>query len=353
MLTPNYNINVGNYNLTFQSGLFAKGMASVEISSGWEDLIDNCTITLPKQTYTKPQGFGQTTGTEQLTAFGSNVYFQRGQNVAVSLGYDGNLTSRFTGLISKVSPKIPIKIQCEDDGQRLKQSVVNSYSQASGNTIATLLKNVLPIDPRTGNQYLFQADNITVGKLTFTKCSVMELLDFLKRHFGLTVFSRAGIIHVGFAYPTNIVAVNATSIPPLFKFQRNIISDNLDFFRAEDIDYKVVATNIRSDNSRKTFTFGNVDGEVRSIVLYDVADSDVKTIATDLLNRFKYTGFRGTFTTFLDPIINHGDAIELQDEVIPDRNGIYLVKKVMTSLSSDGGRQTISLDRLISKPVGS
>lgn len=318
-------------------------LTEVSINSSWEDLVSTGTLTLPKKIKIR------TTGKylDDIT-IGANPIFRRGQQIKISLGYDGNLTKRFEGIITKVSPKIPLRLTFEDDGFRLKQSICPKYSQTSGK-ISTILRTVLPIDPRTGKQYKFQTDDITVGKFTIEKASVMEFLNYLKQHFGFSVYFRDNTIFVGFAYTQNNIASFSVPNTPLnvFEFQRNIISDNLEYAREEDLRYKVTVVNIMRDNSRKTFDFGDIDGELRTFNFYDVPDADIKTMATNMLNRFKFTGFRGSFTAFLDPIVKHGDAIQLVDKIMPDRNGVYLVKRVVTTSGINGGRQVITLDRVI------
>ena len=319
-------------------------MHNVSINSSWENLIDTCTLVLPKKVKVRKTG----RYLDPITS-GNNVIFRRGDGITVNLGYDGNLTRRFQGVISHVNPKVPVQLLCEDDGFRLKQSICPKYFQESG-TLSNILKTILPIDVRTGKQYVFHCDDIRLGKFTIEKCSVMELLDYLKKHFGFSIYFRDNILFVGLAYTQQKIADFSNPDTPLnvFHFQKNIIStNNLEFFREEDIKYKVTSVSWQPDNSKKIFNFGDVDGELRTLNFYGLSDADVKKLSIDWLGRFKYTGFRGSFTAFLDPIVQHGDAIVLRDAIIPDRNGTYLVKKVVTESGVNGGRQTITLDRIL------
>jgi hypothetical protein len=61
------------------------------------------------------------------------------------------------------------------------------------------------------------------------------------------------------------------------------------------------------------------------------------------LEKFRYTGFRGTFKTFGVPIVRHGDKVQLVDPVIKDRNGLYIAKGIETTFGLDGYRQQIEL----------
>lgn len=78
-----------------------------------------------------------------------------------------------------------------------------------------------------------------------------------------------------------------------------------------------------------------------------MSDADLLKLATEALEKLKYEGFRGSFTTFLQPMVRHGMAVKLIDPLIPDRNGVYLVRQVITRFGMEGGRQEITLDRKI------
>jgi hypothetical protein len=80
---------------------------------------------------------------------------------------------------------------------------------------------------------------------------------------------------------------------------------------------------------------------------YNISQATLKQLANEALEKLKYEGFRGSFTTFLQPWVKHGDAIKLIDSRIPDRNGVYLVRQVVANFSMAGGRQEITLDRKI------
>lgn len=63
------------------------------------------------------------------------------------------------------------------------------------------------------------------------------------------------------------------------------------------------------------------------------------------LQKVTYTGFYGIFTKFLYPYVKWGDVIYISDPLIPERNGFYYVKKVVTKANfSDGLIQEVTID---------
>jgi hypothetical protein len=113
----------------------------------------------------------------------------------------------------------------------------------------------------------------------------------------------------------------------------------------EDIRIKIIATNINDDNTKFEVTVGDPNGEIRKLPFYNRTKAELTEAAERELERYKISGWVGSFTTFLKPKIKHGDLINLVDSNVPDRNGTYLVSKVETSTGVSGGRQTVTLDR--------
>ena len=121
-------------------------------------------------------------------------------------------------------------------------------------------------------------------------------------------------------------------------------TSNLIYQRNDDQKIKVRAVSIYPDNTKKEVVVGDSDGGERTQYFYDVPESSLKTYAEQQLEKFKYTGWRGEFTTFVNPFIKHGDAVKLSSQKVPDANGTYLVKRVITESGMGGGRQTVELD---------
>jgi len=335
MLRLSSHIELGNYKFDFVN--------SVEITSTWENITDTCTLKIPKKVRIEKDGFF----TEAITA-GPDALWKRNDPVKIYLGYDDNNDLRFDGVLTHITPRLPLEFKCEDKMFLLKQQIVEKYSKPSV-TLRQMLTDILPIDPTTGKQYAFDCEDISLGKFIIEKCTVVELFDYLKKTpFGLSSYFQDGLLYVGFAYKlSNISQV----VGPLaeFEFQRNVIDDaNLDYIRDDDVRLKVRVVNRNAQNKIKEYFFGDlVSGELRTIHTYNLAEDDINKIGNEALQKYKYEGFRGSFTTFLQPYVKHGQAIRLVDNRVPDRTGVYLARQVVTTFGMDGGRQEITLDRKI------
>lgn len=316
---------------------------NVEIVSTWENITDTCTITVPKKLRVKRDGFF----TDAITA-GDEALWKRNDPVKIYLGYDDNNDLRFEGVLTRIAPKIPLAFSCEDNMFLLKQQIISKYSKPSV-SLPQMLKDILPIDPRTGKQYEFEAEDIGLGKFVIEKCTIVEVFDYLKKApFGLSSYFQNGKLYVGFAYKISSINDIATGDLQEFEFQRNVINDSqLDYIRDDDVRLKVRVVNRNAKNRITESEYGDVNGELRTIQVYNLTQADADKIGNEALQKYKYEGFRGSFTTFLQPMVQHGQAIKMIDPLIPDRSGVYLVRKVVTTFGMNGGRQEITLDRKI------
>jgi hypothetical protein len=143
-----------------------------------------------------------------------------------------------------------------------------------------------------------------------------------------------------------------------FAFQKNIISDNLIFKRVEDIKlgancYSLNKVNAGGTNKngspkirqKRLSTFvGEKDGEIRTLYFWDIkTEAELKVLGNRELRKFYYTGYTGSFVTFGLPSVKHGDEVVIIDNILPERDGSYLVKGVKKSFGVNGFRQEIEL----------
>ena len=59
----------------------------------------------------------------------------------------------------------------------------------------------------------------------------------------------------------------------------------------------------------------------------------------------QYSGSRGTITTFLEPSVKHGDTVKIISRKFPEKEGDFLVKKVIKNFGLNGGRQEVTLSQ--------
>lgn len=361
-----------------------------QCSSGWENLTNNATVVIPKNVVAKDLNGNDVPllGTNINIGNGDNPLFLRGDKITVSSGYwyvndlgaqVQDVTLKFEGFISKVHSKMPITLECEDNGWILKQIKAPDKVYGDGVSIQSIMKELVK---GTGIEVVTDSTTkvqFTVGTFFTKNETVMEVLARLKSVYKIGAYIKGNELRL--FYPTYYQRdVQNPSKPFIFRFQKNIISDNLEYQRKEDIVisataesyYKEKVSGTTKDGAGKTTTrklmvFVSLDGRgklvgrkitntseipqnvsgERMTFFYPWATTvdELIKLATAQLEKKYYTGFKGYFTTFGIPFIPMGDNVKIEDPILQDRNGTYKVKSV-TYMSgvTIGQRQVITLD---------
>lgn len=303
-------------------GPFAfKGVTEVQVESSWDNLTDTCTLVFPRRVAWK--------GRELAT--GADPLLKRKMPATVRLGYGDQNTEVFRGYVRDISGEIPVRVECEDAMYLLKQgSVTMSYRDVS---LATLLADVVG----GAVPYKVVADQ-PLGQLRISNASPAKVLEYLRERYFVRSFFREGILYVGLAYVAELQRERK------FRFDRNVIANNLEFRERDDVKMSLKGVIMLPGNKKEEVTVGDEFGEVRTFHYYNISKADAKKRLEEEIERLKFTGYRGTFTTFGSPDVRHGDIVDLSDPVYPDRAGRYLVKSVKTAFGSGGYRQEVELE---------
>ena len=377
---------------------------SFEVEETWTSLTNKGKLTLPKNVYIIDGKTGDKKtlyGTSDPNKFITNL-FMRGDAVTITSGYYMydmrgieylDVTGVYSGFITKVGSKLPIELDLEDNMWLLKQIRCKPQVWPRTKTVEELMNSLLSGAKSNGNPITVNAlTQTTVGDLIIEDESVAQLLNRLRKdyhleaYFGTAKGGAAGCeLRIG-----SIVYIPPSPPPvqvPLFQFQQNIISDELSFMRQDDVKLSAVCESINTvftgklnkkgqqKNKKERLTVlvwcdtpnewkymvkqkdlpfpANDEGERRSLFFhYGLQDSGTITITDAFtlacagvaeLSKFYYTGFKGKFTTFAVPDINIGDYIAINDKVLPDRDGYYVVKGVEKKGGVNGQRQVIEL----------
>jgi len=296
------------------------GVVELSIESSWENLTDTCSLKFPRNLAWKGKSI----------AWGDDSLFKRGDVVKIDLGYDDNNTSRFEGYLHDIQDDVSPALECQDAMWLLKQTTITqSWKEVS---LKELLSAIIPI------AVPFDAPTVRLGQFRISKATPAQVLEELRKTYFLKSWIREGVLYVGLAYVPKLQ--NEHTI----KFERNVISHDLKFRRKEDVKIKLKVISMLPNNQKLEFEFGDDEGEQRTLHFYDKKEDEIKFIAEQEIERLRYEGYRGSFTTFLIPKIQHGDWVNLESEKYGERNGKYLVKKVTTNFGTGGGRQIIELD---------
>jgi hypothetical protein len=314
----------------------------ITIKSSWQDMTDTATVKFPRKlSFEGKEIFG-----------GANPLIRRGDSIDIYLGYDPFEVLEFSGFISDVNPKLPIELICQNSMWLFKQFRINKIFP-TGTALKTIVTYIIDQYKASSIYADFKRDikievlNTNLGEFKIENSTPVDFFSELEKEYPFTTFMRNDTIYCGLAYYPN----QRNDVK--FAFQDTIISSDMEYRNKEDVRIQVIATSINvvekaravgTKNVRTSVTVGDPDGGTRPFHYVGLNTTELTAIANTELNRLKYTGFYGGFSTFGEFSIKHGDGAIIVDDVLPEKNGTYLIKGVEKTFGLGGYRQNIELD---------
>jgi len=326
-------IKIGNFTFDYVTNLV--------IQSSWDTFTDTATITLPNKFIRN----------NKVIVAGTDNLFNREDVVEINIGYFPKLQRRFTGFINNIHPETPLVLECEDPMWLLKQ--INLKSKQF---INTTIKKVIDFATADLDNLTIEFDdkdakigNFEVDNKGFV--NAVTVFEVLKKQFGYNIYFQDGILQVRIL--NSILSLDKPV--HVMDTEFNIIDDNLTFQRDDDVKMVVRFDSKQKDNSVITLFGFKEKGEtvisrtpkqggiVNSWKVPELSEELIRQLITKNIDKYIWEGFQGGFTTFLEPTIEHSDRIDYIDNRLPEKNGRYLIKSVVTTFGVDGGRQMVEL----------
>ena len=332
-------------------------LVTLETVSTWENLLDTLTIELPNnfQRDNRP------------ITVGEEGFFKRGDAIKVEVGYFPTFNLIFEGFIRTITLKTNVVIEAEDEGYKLKQ--INNNFTLKGTDLAKLVDTIT-----AGQQIATEIINADLGDFKAKNVTSLQVLEELKKTYGLVCFFRDKTLNIGLPYDgtpakhtfylegiddgtpvqiQSLAAGNAENVGI-------IIDDALDYINAAEVKLYIEGKSMQDNNALiENYASYDPDGKVvyttkapdgqkgGSYTVPGISAKELKERITQMLVNAYSTGISGGFSTFTEPAVNHGDQVTLVSYKYPEKEGTFLVKKVVNKFGTGGGRQEVELDRQI------
>jgi hypothetical protein len=308
-----------------QTFIFDK-VNKVTVTRSFDKQTQTASITLPRNVIYNSKNIYE----------GANALMRRGDKVTIIGAYYPNETVIFTGYIAKINNNVPIELLCEDEMFLLKQAIAPNLTFKSVN-LRTFLEKMLE-----NTSTPFKAINAELGQIRLQGASIGKVLQVLRDQYGLFSFFVDGVLKVGLPFYKD------TAQSAVFLFEKMIYDGmELTYLKKDDVKVQVKGILIKN-NAREEFTYGDPTGDIRTVFQYGGTKADLDVKCNSFLEQANYTGYYGSFKTFLEPKMIPGDYAIVDSWKFPERKGTYLIKSVTTEVSVDaGGKQTIELERRI------
>lgn len=275
-------------------------------------------------------------------------YISKGDEVTVTLWYDGYKEQKeFFGFVKTIDLKQPLEIECENAiwllrGKTFKQSfktvkLKDLLQFITAGTGIELHKNI------TSGNYQLEIKNFQIAD----KDAVWVLEELRDKYMQTIYFTNDKELYVGLAYTEKAGMVK-------YDMAKNIINpSSLKFQDAKDVKIQMRVVYWDKKGKKHEVSYGEEkrgkelsgEAEVRAIHLYDVQDeSQLKKLAEAELAKYKYSGYKGDFDTFLIPFCEPMMTAKIENKQYPERSGTYYISGVKITYGTGGARRKPTID---------
>jgi hypothetical protein len=298
----------------------------IEIERSGKTLEDIARIKLPTTALLTRAG-------EYATEVETAKVFKVGDTVMIRLGYNGNLRTEFEGYVSKIKSSERVEVECMDAVWLLRQkNCKHSFKDVHLKAIIEFIVS------GTGVKMALSVPDIFFDAFYLRNVNAAAALYELKQKYGLLIYlEEDATLFVGLAYPQSSDTI-------IYGMSENIAGHDLEFVQADNVKLKIKAILLLKNNTRKEAEYGDPDGELKTLYFHTLKSGEnLETLAKAAAEKYKFNGYRGVLTGFLEPQVKRGQTARIRDARYPAHNGDYLIDKVVTTFGTGGARRKVSL----------
>ena len=293
------------------------------------DFCDTATIKIPAKTVLKSVRANHYIHVEPLTQ-----KLLEGQPVIIEAGYNNENKVRFKGFIRRINYKTPLEIECEGYSYLLV-SIKNYCKSYLTTTVRQLLADLVFGTPIKLSD---EIPDIVLHKIVFKNFSGIDVLKYLKNKCLLTVYFNGEVLYAGLREMEIKKSVNLLLGWNVIKDNELKYSDN-----KENANVKIVLQKRELTGHYKKVEHGQKDGNIKVYKVNHLDEKSFPQLAGALKSKLVNSGYEGKVTTFLEPLIEPGMSVIINDNEYSDRKGTFFVESVETQFSTSGGRQVIGV----------
>ena len=276
---------------------------------------------------------------------------QEGDTIQISFGYDQfHEELELSGYIRSIANENnAITLSCEDNLYTFRREIPNKVlSKATPvDVVHYVVEALRKQSPGMG---LFVTAGAGVDDIKFTRFVIRnatgyDVLKKLKEQSKIDIYSRGPGLYLTLRYLPDEKVENTVIH---YDFSKNIEKHSLKYVKEQSKKVQVHMVNIERNNERIEVKVGTPGGDIIKINRYNIADKKtLKKIAEEELKKWQYTGYEGSFSTWLLPYCTYGYLANIKDEQYPKREGKYYVEKVISTFSAKGGKRTVFLGKKV------
>ena len=298
----------------------------VSIKRSVELLSDTATITLPGTVFNK--------------AINIEDKIKVGDDVEIKLGYNDNLKEEFKGYLKAIKTDGgSLTLELEDDIYLFRKSVKDEEMKNA--SVKSILENICS---QVGGFSVSCDYDFSYDKFVINNATGYDVLKKIQDEASPNIYLKDKVLHVHPQYAEIFGEAR-------YDFSRNIERDGTDLkYKSED-ERKLLVVVEGTDETGATVSVekGTTGGDKMTLKLPGVSSkSSLEQKAQSVLDQKVYTGYEGSFQSWLIPYVDAGYKVSITDPDYEIKDGTYYVISVETTFSKDGGVRKITLGKKIS-----
>ena len=258
-----------------------------------------------------------------------------GDPVTIKLGYDNNNETEFNGYLKRISrDNNSLKLECEDALFLLEKTIADKEYKTVN--LKTLLTDVLK---QVDEEITVESDyEFSFGKFIIFKSTALDVVKKIQEETKANIWFENKVLHIRPVYADNVQKKAV-----IFDTRINVQKNELKWKDERDKKIQIEVVCSKPDGTRTKETYGVKGGEKVTKYVSSGSEADMKRAAENEYNLWNYSGFEGSFTGWLIPIVRAGDSVRLRDIDKPE--GKYYVTGVEIEFGQSGANRKISLGR--------
>lgn len=317
MYILNWDIRIGKYKV--------QTLKEVQIKTSVLNLSDTATIEMP----------GQYLNTWRTIEDKVHV----GDPVTIQLGYNNDLETEFTGYLKRIArDNNSLVLECEDALYLMDKTVAEmEYKQI---TIEALLNKITSqVDP----DITVECDyDFTYEKMVVFKSTALDVLKKIHSDTKANIWFEGKTLHVHPVYQKK----KEGEKPVIYDTEVNVQSNELKWKDEKDKKVMVEVKFKKPNGELAKQEYGVSGGEKVTRYVDASSEDDLKKAAENEYNLWNYSGFEGSLTGWLVPVVKAGGSVRLRDKERPE--GTYYVTGVEIEFGQSGAKRKVTLGRRIS-----
>ena len=316
MYRLNWHITIGKYKV--------QTLKEVKITTSVLNLSDTATIEMP----------GQYLNTWRTIE--DKVHVE--DPVTIQLGYNNDLETEFTGYLKRIArDDNSLVLECEDALYLMDKTVKDvEYKSIK---VKTLLENILKqVDPEMKVECDY---DFTYEKMVVFKSTALDVLKKIHSDTKANIWFEGKTLHVHPVYQKK----KEGEKPVIYDTEVNVQSNELKWKDEKDKKVMVEVKFKKPNGELAKQEYGVSGGKKVTKYVQSSSEKDLKKAAENEYNLWNYSGFEGSLTGWLVPVVKAGGSVRLRDKERPE--GTYYVTGVEIEFGQSGAKRKVTLGRKV------